>query len=85
MPKFQSKSLRIEAHVVSDDEKTLQAKVGSGTEYLVTGDALVTLESGKQFKVPGPLFDALFERETEHRSGATSPEGGFKGRDKGPE
>ncbi len=63
MPKFNSKSLSVEAYVVTETEGKLQATTSRGVEQLVPGDALISV-GGQQYALPGALFAELFEAES---------------------
>jgi hypothetical protein len=54
---------KVEAHVVSADERTLQVPVGKQgrVEHLSVGDALVTVGDGSQHVVRAADFTAQFE------------------------
>jgi hypothetical protein len=72
--KFSSKSVSVEAHVVSEAERHLQVTTDRGLEQLVAGDAVVTID-GKQYPVLGPVFAALFELDAGGKRGKATAEG----------
>ncbi len=66
----------LEAYVVPDEEKELQAKVyNGGHETLHPGDALITVR-GKQYALPAPVVDALFGAADEEQSSGKADKGG---------
>lgn len=70
----------VEAHLVSAEEKTLQAAMpGGGIEHLTTGDALVTLADKSQHVVRAQAFTAQFEpaaRDAKVKVAAKEPKEG---------
>lgn len=73
--KFASKpGLVVEAHVVSEAEKILEAKLENGNDTLRTGDALLT-HRGKQYIVRAGLWDALFGEAADEEPAAKGKTG----------